>query len=100
MKMLILILICMLMTSMTFAGDILRCKQPAGCEKIVDSEYSTGGGEKAFILYEVGCLDKNGKYVKYMTKMTSVSGMFGFGRWTIPEKITFVKSNVDKLECK
>ncbi len=100
MKILILILICVLMTSMTFAGDIIRCKQPSKCEKIVDSEYSTGGGKKTFILYEGGCYTKDGQYVKYMTKMTSFSGMMGFGRWTVPDKITFVKSNVDKLECK
>jgi hypothetical protein len=50
------------------------------CAEIVSSEYSTGGGDSSFELFEVLCKSAKGEYVALITSWTSAAGMFGFGR--------------------
>ena len=86
------------LSAQIFAAE---CKIPKSCD-VQSSEFSTGGGDKFFILMEVDCKKPDGSITKYVHQKGSVSGLLGFGRWTTPEKIDFVKSkddNFDKLVC-
>ena len=60
------------------------------CAEIVSAEYSTGGGDTAYELYEILCKDANGKYTSFVTSWVSVSGMFGLGRAFHEEVISLV----------
>lgn len=50
------------------------------CAEIVSSEYSTGGGDTAFELFEILCKSKDGTYTSFITSWTSAAGMLGWGR--------------------
>ena len=70
------------------------------CEKIVDTEYSTGSGDKVIQYIELGYYDKNGNYIKYIDRIASIGGFFEMGRFTNPDKIIFKKWDKDDLQCK
>lgn len=82
------------------AKDLMTCYYPETCEKIASSEYSTGGGDSIVQYIELDCVNKNQEYVKYVDLVGSLSGAFGFGRLTIPQKIVFKKHSEDTLKCK
>lgn len=75
---------------------------PAGVKEIKSATYSTGGGEKPIVYVKVHCLMNDGREVLFLAGKGSVSGMLGLGRWTLPEKIEFVKDNAlkDKIVWK
>ena len=74
------------------------CYYPQGCE-IFSSEFSTGGGKKAFYIMEVDCKMNDGAIVKYIDVEFSAAGMLNMGRISVPRKIVFKEHNKDKLEC-
>ena len=76
-----------------------NCKLPKNCT-YMDSEFSTGGGDKVSYVMEVTCAMPNEKIVKYNAWQVSIGSVFGVGRFTMPRKITLSKGNKDKLECK
>lgn len=52
----------------------------AACAEIVSSEYSTGGGDSAFELYEILCKSSEGNYTTFITSWSTAAGFLGFGR--------------------
>jgi hypothetical protein len=78
------------------AGGVWTCYIPEKGE-IISSEFSTGGGEKAFLLIEVDIRFKDGKVIKYLDNKVSASGFLGFGRFTIPDRIEFKRWDKDAI---
>lgn len=76
-----------------------QCKLPKGC-KYLDSEFSSGGGNKHSYLMEVTCLMPDGTITKYIDWKLSVGSMLNMGRFTAPKKIKFISGTTDKLTCK
>jgi len=97
----ITLMVVLLLASSAFASTC-HVTLPSDCVKINDSEFSTGGGDKAMWIIEVGCFTSSGAYKKYIATKVSASGFFGFGRWTTPDLITFSQSNISvaDLSCK
>lgn len=60
------------------------------CDEILSQEYSTGGGDRIVQYLEILCKDSQGNYTGFVVSWGSVSGMLGLGRFTIPEKFTYV----------
>jgi len=85
-----------LITTVVSAGTI-TAKIPKGCIP-QSSEYSTGGGDKAFQILEIMCKMPNGTYASYIDTKFSAGGFFGVGRVTAPDKIIFKEHNKDSLE--
>jgi hypothetical protein len=50
------------------------------CAEILSSEYSTGGGDSSFNMFEILCKDAQGNYRTFVTSWTTASGWLGFGR--------------------
>jgi hypothetical protein len=57
------------------------------CAEILSSEYSTGGGDSSFNMFEILCKDAQGKYRTLVTSWVTVSGFLGFGRVAFDEVI-------------
>jgi hypothetical protein len=81
------------------AGN-LTCKYPKECVQPLGSKYSTGGGNKAIQYVQLDCRDSKGYMISFIDEMGSLSGLLGFGRLTMPNKISFTPSNKSKMECK
>lgn len=62
----------------------------AACTEILSSEYSTGGGNTTWELFEILCRDADGKYTTFVTSWASVAGFLGFGRVAHEEVINLV----------
>ena len=69
----------------------------AACAEIVSSEYSTGGGDTAFELFEILCKSSDGKYTAFITSWTSAAGFLGFGRAFHEQQIDLVPYNGTEL---
>lgn len=67
------------------------------CAEIVSSEYSTGGGDTAFELFEILCKSKDGVYTSFITSWTSAAGYFGLGRVFHEEQINLVPYDANQL---
>lgn len=84
----------LLATALVFAGTSAFAKTvyypEKYCAEIVSSEYSTGGGDSAFELFEILCKSADGKYTSFITSWTSVAGFFGMGRVAHEEVINLV----------
>ena len=100
MKTKILVVLSLLLPTLAHAGGTMTCHYPSSCKQITSSEYSTGGGDKVVQYMEMDCITTNGSYVKYIDRIGSVGGAFGFGRLTQPDKVVFIKWNKDELQCK
>ncbi len=89
----------LLFTAPSYASTA-ECYVPKEC-KIVSSEFSTGGGDKAFYITEVDCQQEDGMIVKYVDTEFSIGGLFGMGRISTPDKIIFKprEDDKDKLDC-
>jgi len=74
------------------------CYYPEGCE-IISSEFSTGGGKKAFYIMELDCKLEDGSIIKYIDVEFSAAGMLNMGRISVPRKIVFKEHSKDELEC-
>lgn len=74
------------------------CHLPKDC-KYLDSEFSTGGGDKASYIMEVTC-KIGGSIVKYNEWRFSAANYFGMGRISMPRKIAFYQGKEDKLICR
>lgn len=57
------------------------------CAEILSSEYSTGGGDSSFNMFEILCKDASGKYRAFVTSWGTVSGFLGIGRISFDEVI-------------
>lgn len=100
MKMRLLFLsMCMVLVSYqpSFARQA-TCVLPKDC-KFIESEFSTGGGSKNYIM-EVTCKLPDGTLAKYLAWNASTAGLFGMGRVAAPRKIVFVPGDRDRLDCK
>lgn len=86
----------------SYALNVCNISLPKDCEKIVDSEFSSGGSKTTMWLLEVGCTNKKGNYIKYITSRFAVSGMLGsfIGRWNAPDKLIFEKKDIKKMKFK
>jgi len=87
----------LIFSSMAYAKKAV-CVLPKGC-KFIESEFSTGGGNKVSYIMEVTCKMPDGSLAKYLSWEFSVGGLFGMGRISAPKKIIFVPGNNDSLEC-
>lgn len=86
-----------LLTLFTFnAFAVCIVNYPSSCN-LQGSEYSSGGGKKIIVYIEIDCKDSEGNHVKYIGTKGSVGGLFGFGRFTMPEKIKFIRWSKDKV---
>lgn len=90
-------LILLLCASAAFAGTA-SCSLPKNCE-YMDSEFSTGGGDKVSYVMEVTCKMPGGQIIKYTHWKVSVGSLIGVGRFTAPKKIVFTKGTKDALTC-
>lgn len=97
--MMIAALILLSTTSPAIAGNLV-CKYPKECVQPLGSKYSTGGGNKVIQYVQLDCRDKQGGMVSYIDQITALSGLFGFGRLTMPDRITFKASTRKTMECK
>ena len=102
MKKLLFILLFFMGTN-AYALNICTASVPKDCNKILDSEFSTGGGSTTMWLLEVGCHNTEGNYIKYVGSYFAPTGLFGsfVGRMNTPDKILFHKEDVEKMtfEC-
>lgn len=57
------------------------------CAEIVSSEYSTGGGDSSFNMFEILCKDAAGNYRAFVTSWVTASGWLGLGRVVYDEVI-------------
>jgi hypothetical protein len=69
------------------------------CKEILSSEYSTGGGDSSWEMYEILCRDADGKYTTFVTSWMSVAGLFGMGRIAYEETIDLVPYNGTTLKA-
>lgn len=67
-----------LLATASFARTIYYPQE--ACAEIMSSEYSTGGGDSSFELFEVLCKSAKGEYVALITSWGSAAGMLGWGR--------------------
>lgn len=79
-------------------ANAATCKLPKNCTYL-DSEFSTGGGDKVSYLMEVTCKMPGNRIVKYLNWELSVGSVFGMGRITAPNRIEFKPSRLTKLDC-
>ncbi len=88
-------------SSLLCAGiaNAAECSLPKNCTYL-DSEFSTGGGDKVSYMMEVTCKMPKDEIVKYTHWEISITSLFGVGRLTAPKKIAFVKGTGDELVCK
>lgn len=47
------------------------------CAEILSSEYSTGGGDSSFNMFEILCKDASGSYRTFVTSWATASGWLG-----------------------
>lgn len=73
---------------------------PKDTAEVISCDYSSGGGDKAIVYLEVLVKDNKGNYHMYTDTKTSLSGLIGFGRFTIPKKFDFIISKTLKGEIK
>lgn len=81
------------------AVNAAACDLPKDCA-YMDSEFSTGGGDKVSYLMEVTCNMPKDQIIKYTHWQVSIGSLFGMGRFTAPKKIVFNKGNGPELVCK
>lgn len=80
------------------AKDILYPRE--ACAEIVSSEYSTGGGDSAFEMFEILCKSDDGSYTTFVTSWTSVSGFLGLGRVAYESRINLIPYDGRELKAK
>lgn len=69
------------------------------CAEIVSSEYSTGGGDSSFNMFEILCKDAQGNYRAFVTSWTTASGWLGLGRVFYDEVIELKPHNGELLQA-
>ena len=88
------ILISALFTLIATAANAKTVYYPeTACKEILSSEYSTGGGDSSWEMYEILCRDADGRYTTFVTSWASVAGFFGMGRVAYEETINLVPYN-------
>jgi hypothetical protein len=70
------------------------------CAEILSSEYSTGGGDTSFSMFEILCKDAQGNYRAFVTSWTTASGWFGLGRVFYDEVIELKPYNGKVLQAR
>lgn len=69
------------------------------CAEILSSEYSTGGGDTSFNMFEILCKDAQGNYRAFVTSWTTASGWLGLGRVFYDEVIELKPYNGEVLQA-
>ncbi len=69
------------------------------CTEILSSEYSTGGGDSSFNMFEVLCKDASGNYRAFVTSWATASGWLGIGRLIYDEVIELKPYNGEVLQA-
>jgi len=88
------ILISALFTLIATAANAKTVYYPeTACKEILSSEYSTGGGDSSWEMYEILCRDADGRYTTFVTSWASIAGFFGMGRVAYEETINLVPYN-------
>jgi hypothetical protein len=88
------ILISALFTLIATAANAITVYYPeTACKEILSSEYSTGGGDSSWEMYEILCRDADGRYTTFVTSWASIAGFFGMGRVAYEETINLVPYN-------
>lgn len=64
----------------------------AECAEIVSQEYSTGGGNASLHMLEILCRNDEGSYVGFVASWSSISNVFGLGRFTAVDKFIYKPS--------
>ena len=96
MKVIFMTILMCLISSFVMADVIVIPKE---CKEIKSSTFSSGGGNKAIVYVKIHCKMNDGKDKLFLAKKVSASGIFGVGRWTIPDMIEFKRTNIkDKAE--
>lgn len=94
------IVIAALFTMVATAANAKTVYYPeTACKEILSSEYSTGGGDSSWEMFEILCRDADGKYTTFVTSWGSVAGFFGMGRIAYEEVITLVPYNGTTLKA-
>lgn len=91
-----MILVCLISVN-AFADTVYI---PQNCKEIKSSTFSTGGGNKAVIYCKIHCKMDDGTDELFLAKKISTSGLFGVGRFTMPDSIKFVRSSKMKNKAK
>lgn len=68
------------------------------CAEIISSEYSTGGGDTSFEMFEILCKSKDGQYTAFVASWTSAAGFFKLGRVFHEDVIKLVPHDGNKLK--
>jgi len=89
----LMLVIIISMCSVCFAGGIETVMVPSDCQTIQSATYSSGGGKKIIVYAKVHCVMKDGSDALFLATKASASGMFGFGRFTLPDRINIVRSD-------
>ena len=69
------------------------------CAEILSSEYSTGGGDSSFNMFEILCKDASGNYRSFVTSWTTASGWLGLGRLIYDEVLELKPYNGEVLQA-
>ena len=87
------------MCSIAFAGNVDTIMIPSDCKTIQSSTYSSGGGKKAIVYVKIHCIMKDGSDALFLADKISGSGILGFGRFDLPDRINFVRTDELKDKC-
>ncbi len=90
------VLLILIAVTMLFAGNVVLI--PNNVKEVKSVTFSSGGGKTAIIYAKIFCEMNDGTNILFNAPKTSVSGAFGFGRFTIPEVIQIKKANVQKAK--
>jgi len=64
---------------------------PENVMEIKSATFSTGGGKSRLQYFKVFCLMSDDTYKMFFVTRTGVAGMFGWGRYTIPIQIKYIR---------
>jgi len=92
-RIIITLMLVVSMCSVAFAGGTETVMVPSDCKTIQSATYSSGGGKKIIVYAKVHCVMKDGTDALFLASKASASGMFGFGRFTLPDRINIIRSD-------
>lgn len=84
-------LICFIVFGLYMIANADTIYVPSNCEDVTYAEYSSGGGDKSIVYIKILCKNTDGTWTAYQKSKVSTSGILGFGRWTIPDKLDILK---------
>lgn len=73
-----------------FAGTKTVYYPADACNEIVSQQFSSGSGDTMWHYLEILCRDENGVYTGFMDSWSSITGILGAGRISIPDRFDYV----------